>query len=55
MGGEATCGVWACQRSLFTGLSADAREPSGSRRKWFFVIGFYYAFYMLLTYVLAFP
>jgi STE24 endopeptidase len=41
---------------LFTGLSARMRtwaERIG--RKWFFVIGFYYAFYMLLTYVLAFP
>lgn len=41
---------------LFTGLSARMRTwAQRIGRKWFFVIAVYYAFYVLLTYVLAFP
>lgn len=41
---------------LFTGLSARMRSwAQRIGRKWFFVIALYYAFYVLLTYVLAFP
>ncbi len=41
---------------LFTGFSARLRTwAQRIGRKWFFVIALYYAFYMLLTYVLTFP